>query len=199
MNSWKVGCHYRKLFFARHFLITRRLVETEYNVGSINQKRCDFETLPNDGQVCKLDMATFGDCTSEKSFGYNNSAPCIFLKLNRIYGWNPEYYNDISDLPIDMPADLVQHIKDLPLIQRDQIWVTCRGEDGADQEIIGDIKYYPQQGFPSYFYPYLNTGGYVSPLVAVKFTRPKREYLQPGEKKKEIPENPPKGHVKNFY
>jgi hypothetical protein len=76
-----------------------------------------------------------------------------------------------------MPESLKQHIAGLKEAHRNQIWVTCYGENGADREILGDIEYYPTQGFPSYFYPYVNTGGYLSPLVAVKFTRPKRKFF----------------------
>jgi sodium/potassium-transporting ATPase subunit beta len=148
----------------------------EYKGGSHNQKICDFTTPPNAGQACKLDMSTFGKCGTSDSYGYNNSAPCIFLKLNRIYGWQPEYFNDPAGLPEDMPESLKDHIKSLPAAHRDQIWVTCYGENGADREILGDIEYFPTQGFPSYFYPYENTKGYLSPLVAVKFTRPKRKF-----------------------
>lgn len=75
-----------------------------------------------------------------------------------------------------MPEDLKTHIAELPVRSRNQIWVTCRGENGADKEILGDIQYYPTRGFPSYFYPFLSTPGYLSPLVAVKFVRPTRKY-----------------------
>lgn len=132
--------------------------------------------MPGDGQVCKLDISKFDVCTNAHAYGYNNSSPCIFLKLNRIYGWQPEYYNDPEDLPLDMPDELQADIRNLPPAHRNQIWVTCRGENGADREIIGDIEYYPTRGFPSYFYPYTNTKGYLSPLVAVKFTRPLRKF-----------------------
>jgi sodium/potassium-transporting ATPase subunit beta len=129
--------------------------------------------------VCKLDINDFDKCTSKYAYGYNNSAPCIFLKLNRIYGWKPDYYNDPDNLPEEMPQSLKDKIKSLPESNRNQIWVTCYGENGADKEILGDIEYFPTQGFPSYFYPYEMTKGYVSPLVAVKFTRPKGESPSP--------------------
>ena len=32
----------------------------------------------------------------------------------QIFGWVPEYYDDINNLPGDMPADLVKYIKSLP-------------------------------------------------------------------------------------
>lgn len=148
----------------------------EYSLGSSNQKNCDFVELPNEGQVCKLDISKFDQCTKEHSFGYRNAAPCIFLKLNRIYGWEPRYFNDPDNLPDDMPNDLRDHITELQPSERNQIWVTCRGESPADRELLGEIEYYPSRGFQSFFYPYLNTKGYLSPLVAVKFLRPASKF-----------------------
>ena len=145
-------------------------------MGSSNQKNCDFENFPGTTQVCKLDVNKFDLCSSSHAYGYNNSSPCIFIKLNRIYGWVPEFYDDPNDLPEDMSEDLKAHITELPENQRKQIWVSCRGENGADQEVLGDLKYYPTRGFPAYFFPYLNAPGYLSPLVAVKFVRPARKY-----------------------
>lgn len=57
------------------------------------------------------------------------------------------------------------------------IWVSCEGENPADKENIGPVQYYPRQGFPGYFFPYENSEGYLSPLVAVQFTRPIRKYI----------------------
>lgn len=54
--------------------------------------------------------------------------------------------------------------------------MSCEGENPADLENVGPIKYYPRQGFPGYYYPYENSEGYLSPLVAVHFERPVREY-----------------------
>ncbi|CRL00884.1 CLUMA_CG014135, isoform A [Clunio marinus] len=140
-----------------------------------NHKNCGFGSLPDSHQVCNLNIEDFDECSKSRSYGYNNSSPCIFLKLNRIYGWIPEYYNDINDLPSDMPEDLVEYIKSRPQIERDQVWVSCSGENSVDREVVGDIAYFPTQlrGFPSYFFPYTNIKGYLSPLVAVKFKRPK--------------------------
>lgn len=143
--------------------------------GGQNQKHCDFDSYPRDDQVCALDISKLRDCSSNNGYGYNKSAPCVFLKLNRIFGWKPEFYNDIKALPEEMPESLKEHIKSLNEKERNQIWVTCQGESPADQEIIGDVQYFPTQGFPGYYYPFKNTPGYLSPLVAVKFIRPKRK------------------------
>lgn len=75
-----------------------------------------------------------------------------------------------------MPADLIAHIKTLKPIERKQIWISCQGEHPVDREILGPVSYI-KYGFPGYFYPYINTPGYLSPLVAVKFDRPKSELL----------------------
>jgi sodium/potassium-transporting ATPase subunit beta len=141
--------------------------------GGKNQKICDFDNLPGANQVCALVVDDFGPCSTQQGYSFNKSSPCIFLKLNRIYGWEPEYYDDINDLPEEMPDDLKSYITSLPEIQRKQIWVSCKGEFPNDVENVGKIEYIPTRGFPSYFYPFTNTQGYLSPLVAVRFARPK--------------------------
>lgn len=55
------------------------------------------------------------------------------------------------------------------------VWLSCEGENPADQENIGPIDYYPRQGFPGYYFPYENSEGYLSPLVAIHFTKPTRK------------------------
>lgn len=72
-----------------------------------------------------------------------------------------------------MPLDLKEHIKSLTAKQRKQIWISCRGENPADTEAVGPIQYIPSRGFPSFFYPFKNTVDYLSPLVAVRFERPR--------------------------
>uniref|UniRef100_A0A1Q3FKF7 Putative sodium/potassium-transporting atpase subunit beta-2 n=2 Tax=Culex tarsalis TaxID=7177 RepID=A0A1Q3FKF7_CULTA len=135
-----------------------------------NQIPCDFDTKLNPGQVCEVDVAQFTPCTSEQGYSYNKSAPCIFVKLNKIYGWLPEFYDDVDDLPEDMPTDLVDHIKSLKPKERQQVWVSCKGLSESDD--MGPVEYSNNRGFPSYYYPYTNQQGYLSPLVAVHFARP---------------------------
>lgn len=140
--------------------------------GGKNQAICDFSSPPGNGNVCAVDVTKLGPCNIEEGYSYNKSAPCIFIKLNRIYGWIPEYYDDINNLPDDMPTDLADHIKSLPESDRKQVWVSCNGLAPADVEAIGPIEYFPHRGLPSYYYPYTNLPGYLSPLVAVHFARP---------------------------
>ncbi|XP_052756766.1 sodium/potassium-transporting ATPase subunit beta-2-like [Galleria mellonella] len=134
---------------------------------------CDFDKLPPPGKVCDLDVGSWAPCIQENHFSYHKSSPCIFLKVNKIYGWRPEYYNDTQNLPAEMPLDLQWHIKNTtnPLY-RNYVWVSCYGETPADKENIGPIKYLPNPGFPGYFYPYQNAEGYLSPLVAIHLMKP---------------------------
>lgn len=45
---------------------------------------CDYGKPPAAGKVCDVDMTTWGQCTKKHKYGYNKSAPCIFLKLNKV-------------------------------------------------------------------------------------------------------------------
>lgn len=92
----------------------------------------------------------------------------------QIFGWEPQFYNDTKNLPSTMPKDLVDHIKQEEHSNRlDTVWVSCSGENPADVENMGAIQYIPSRGFPGYYFPFKNTPGYLSPLVAVFFEKPK--------------------------
>uniref|UniRef100_A0A6M2DEM3 Putative sodium/potassium-transporting atpase subunit beta-2 isoform x2 n=1 Tax=Xenopsylla cheopis TaxID=163159 RepID=A0A6M2DEM3_XENCH len=152
-----------------------------YNRGQ-NIYSCDYNSPPPKGMVCDVDVKAWGPCIEENNFNYHKSAPCVILKLNKIFGWIPEYYNDTNNLPEKMPDELKNYIKNSPEIvanpaMRNTVWVSCEGENPADVEHIGSVKYYPRRGFPGYYYPYENNEGYLSPLVAVHFERPKTGIL----------------------
>lgn len=141
-----------------------------------NIYNCDYDRPPGKGQVCDVDVKSWKPCVSEQGFNYPQSSPCVFIKLNKIYGWIPDYYNQTDEFPPSMPDELKHHIveqKNMNPQKVKTVWVSCEGEKPMDRENIGEIEYIPQQGFPGYFYPYLNTEGYLSPLMAVHFKRPK--------------------------
>ncbi|KAF6214706.1 hypothetical protein GE061_009449 [Apolygus lucorum] len=141
-----------------------------------NIYNCDYDRPPGRGQVCDVDVKNWHPCTSEQGFNYPQSSPCVFIKLNKIFGWIPDYYNHTDEFPSNMPDELKQHIVEQKNINPQLIktvWVSCEGERPVDRENIGEIEYIPRKGFPGYFYPFLNTEGYLSPLMAVHFKRPK--------------------------
>ncbi|XP_045485818.1 sodium/potassium-transporting ATPase subunit beta-1-like [Pieris rapae] len=105
-------------------------------------------------------------CKEDDSFGYPTS-PCFFIKLNRIYGWKPQYY-DAKSLPTDMPHHLSEYISSLPDIEQQQIWISC-----VDEVSNATSYEYPWgRGLPGRFYPYQNEVGYISPVLAIKVTPP---------------------------
>lgn len=142
--------------------------------GNVPIKRCSYGEPPALGQVCDVNVRLWEECSPEQYFNFHRNSPCIFLKLNRIFGWVPQYYNDPNDLPDDMPKELKEHIRNITKPEeRNNVWVSCQGENPADVEYLGPIKYFPPiQGFPGYYYPYRNSEGYLSPLLAVRFMRP---------------------------
>jgi len=42
---------------------------------------------------------------------------------------------------------------------------------------MGEVAFYPPNGLPFYYYPYLNQEGYRQPLVFAQFKRPKNGVL----------------------
>ncbi|CAG9567587.1 unnamed protein product [Danaus chrysippus] len=105
------------------------------------------------------------ECTSEDNFGFPHS-PCLFIKLNKIYGWKPQYYE--NDFPEDMSPDLVQYITMLPEAERQQLWVSC----WLEHDTGARLQYPWGRGLAGRFYPYLNQQGYTPPLIALKVTPP---------------------------
>ena len=51
-----------------------------------------------------------GNCTKENAFGFRDGRPCILIKLNKIFGWEPIPYQE-KYLPETFPADLEKKIK----------------------------------------------------------------------------------------
>lgn len=71
---------------------------------------CKYNSPPPPGKVCDVNIKDFKRCTQENNYSYHKSSPCVFLKLNKIYGWIPQYYNDTFNLPHNMPRQLIQKI-----------------------------------------------------------------------------------------
>ncbi|KAI5744088.1 hypothetical protein M8J77_025514 [Diaphorina citri] len=142
---------------------------------------CDYGKRPAPGKVCSVDVNhNMGPCVADNSYGYPQSKPCVFIKLNKIYGWEPRYYENIGELPPEMPESLKKHINDTALgdiLKMQTVWVSCDGESPADREHIGPVEIYPQHGTPGYYYPYENKEGYLSPVLAVHFKNPKLNTL----------------------
>ncbi|XP_014204441.1 sodium/potassium-transporting ATPase subunit beta-2-like [Copidosoma floridanum] len=150
--------------------------KTKLPNGGRNQMICNYSRPMEPGKVCEVDIRKLGNCSKAMDYGYRNSSPCVFIKLNRIMDWKPIFYNNPKDLPQSMKQDLKDYILRFGEAGKDRlntIWVSCNGESPTDISNMGRLEYYPYQGFPGYYYPYENAPDYLSPVVAVRFTRPK--------------------------
>jgi len=124
----------------------------------------EYKTRPDAEKACKFDVKVFEQQCGEQ-FGYTgaNPQPCVLLKLNKIYNWEPKPYTDKPD-ELVLPEGVAYN--------QNQVWIHCIGENGADKDNIGSLQYFPQQGFSLAYYPYLNQKNYKAPLVMVKFLNP---------------------------
>lgn len=52
--------------------------------GGRNQQICNYNTPVKPGHVCAVEVNNWGPCSPSHQYGFNNSAPCIFIKLNRV-------------------------------------------------------------------------------------------------------------------
>jgi len=120
-------------------------------------------------------------CTYEKQYGFKDGAPCILIKLNKIYQWYPDPYETEDEMPKDIPETIKKSFRDNIANNRpelnNRVWLECDGENPADKENLGPITYYPTNGVSGYYYPYLNQKGYLSPVIFARLERPKHGVL----------------------
>lgn len=146
-------------------LVDKFLEPYKANQTGQNYVNCDFDKPPKDNQVCTTEISHFGNCIPDRKYGYQTSSPCVFLKLNRIFNWMPEFYTTVQP---GMPKELQLHINTTESdAERKQIWVSCNGLDDVDKENVKGFNYYPR-GFAGYYYPYKNVPNYLSPIIAVE-------------------------------
>ena len=88
------------------------------NAGAVLTK-CFANSEPLDREkTCEFNKEWLSDvnsdykCITEESYGYLHGKPCILVKLNRIYGWNPRPYYNVTEVNslVDMPTPLKKHI-----------------------------------------------------------------------------------------
>lgn len=134
---------------------------------------CSFDRVNEGSHVCPFTLEHLGsNCTKSNSFGYDVGKPCILLKINRIFDWKPVAYKDNDSLPSAMP-DYLRKVYD-----PNYVYISCAGENPADKENIGKVRYYPENGaIPNYYFPFTNLDGYLSPFVFVHFEGPQTGVL----------------------
>ena len=121
-------------------------------------------------------------CYGERNFDYDKGKPCVLVKLNKIYDWIPEAFEETDELPNELKP-----YENIVRMYPQNIFVICEGENPVDKDLMGEIKYYsktPNNGageaeigfLPFSAYPYkLNYGddgdltNYYQPFVFVHF------------------------------
>lgn len=161
------------------FAVRLKLFYDKYNVSS-GTSLVDCSAEPNEVRPltkpnCQFDIEeALGKC-AEWPFGYvvdrdytNYAQPCIILKLNKIFNWEPKPVR-VENLDKKEYKLMDQNLKNRIRKSQDKnfVWIDCRGRYPADREVI-DLEYFPSnQGMPIKYFPYRG-GEYQQPIVAVK-------------------------------
>lgn len=158
-------CELRQIIFKLN-------IYSAYTTPHPNRQICRDSNTIASGKPCEISLEDFGECSSEKSFGYKTNSPCIFIKMKKSLDWVPKVYNS-SSLPAKVQTELNDAIKsNVPMI-----WLNCAESSKKNREDLGKIEYFPKNGFPAYFFSHANQDGYLEPLVAVYFKNILRKYL----------------------
>jgi len=139
------------------------------------REQCSDDHPAHPGKTCLLNIENYKgenakNCTKAETYGYRYGAPCVAIKINKIYGWKPEPYN-INDFPANVPEEVRRDY------QPNRVYITCEGENAADQENMGPVKFYPSNAVQSFYFPYNNVPGYMQPFVFAHFEKPEKGVL----------------------
>ncbi|CAF4283248.1 unnamed protein product, partial [Adineta steineri] len=136
--------------------------QIECNGKPIDELRPQF----HQGKSCRFDINMFRDratpCVTQRNFEYDRGHPCVLLKLNKIYDWEPITYQNAAQVPEQFKTIWSSEFSNYILVE-------CGGENDVDRDFIFEIEYYSQMnttqigGFHRNFYPFLNQDGYRSP------------------------------------
>uniref|UniRef100_A0ABD2XPD0 Sodium/potassium-transporting ATPase subunit beta n=1 Tax=Trichogramma kaykai TaxID=54128 RepID=A0ABD2XPD0_9HYME len=119
---------------------------------------------------CYFDLAKLGAC-AKSPYGYAPPIvdPCVYIKFNKVLKGVPIFYTQASQLPSDMPDWLKRVVRKS---DKPHVWLSCNGTSFEDTLHMGEIEYLPGPGFPVQYFPYDGHPDYLSPMVALKFSRP---------------------------
>jgi len=131
---------------------------------------CTDNSDSNKGK-CIFDTADIGACGQE-NFGYmpENGAikPCVLLKLNKIYGFDPKPVDANNITEYKLMSDGLKSIIEGGQ-EPDSVFFDCFGRYPADREAV-QLEYFPKsQAISRKFFPFTG-GNYHSPVVAVQIT-----------------------------
>ena len=146
------------------------------------------EALQNYTRVSSKDakflMSDLGECGQDPYMRESPVKICVYLKLNRIWGWMPAPIDstDVIQAGVTWPEDFVRHWRN----QENEkfVWISCDALNSADRALIENLEYFPaNRGIALDFFPFSKTFSNASnlsswieedvqmpPLVAVRIT-----------------------------
>lgn len=156
--------------YAAHIVNINKLLSAyDSKIGSTNAVNCDsVQPDKSKKQVCIFEAKTDDNslCTPENDFGYRNGTPCVVLKVNKVFGWQPLPFENDTTSEDHHAHDAKTKLG--PRYDPEYIGVTCEGENEGDADNVFKVEYYPLKGFSYKYFPYYNYPNYMQPLVFVK-------------------------------
>lgn len=127
-------------------------------------------------KLFSIDEATVGGCPyypndRYKSFGYGDGKPCVMLKINKVFDWMPENF-DNDTAGADFKKAAVAAMRHDP--DPNQIGVSCEGENDGDIDNLGEPSFSPSNGFSFEYFPYKGDKQYRAPIVFASFPNVKK-------------------------
>jgi len=169
-----------------------------YTNASYLEDRVDCNlNMTSHTQQCNIDIPAIVEdtnCTKKNNYGYRDGNPCIVLKLNKIYNWEPKPFDKmellypkenakyevkkaVEKMPPSLKKKLEKNINESNPWMNNKVYIDCKGENPADVENLGEIVYYPENAFPFQYFPYQNQDAYLSPIVFVYLKKPNKGVL----------------------
>ncbi|EDW38510.1 GL11976 [Drosophila persimilis] len=119
------------------------------------------DTIDNALKNLSANAATFfHECNPDTLWGYGTAkTPCVFVKINKVYGFTPKTYDSVDDLPSSAPDELDDILGKYG--GKSRIWLTCKVTKGASPTIVY---------IPGPYYDASNNMKGVTRMVALKLT-----------------------------
>jgi len=138
--------------------------------GYIDKDNKPVESESNDTYA--LDEHTLHHCPLN-DFGFRAGQPCILLKMNKVFWWEPALVTGPEDNTTDWYRDAKKALGERGP-HPSYVGVSCEGENDGDADNMGPVDFFPNHGFSASHYPYQNQKPYRAPFVFAKFQNPAR-------------------------
>lgn len=134
-----------------------------------NLPMCNESSPVSETEGCNFDIDGYlksAGCDRSTDYGFKENKPCVVLKMNKLYGFEPIPYDSEADIKADLNDDeKFRYYSFAP----GNVGVSCDGQNAVDAMYLRDITFFPTNGYDKKFFPYLNQVGYRSPIILAKF------------------------------